>query len=89
MLLVFWVFEINLLGTFGYPRSTWLRLAYMPSGAWGVRIGMAQDFIDVQEAQSEALESPLVVCKGCGKLVPRTNLCLYCGSPILYGKHAS
>lgn len=50
---------------------------------------MAQDSIDVQDAQSEALESPLVVCKGCGKLVPRTNLCLYCGSPILYGKRSS
>ncbi len=30
---------------------------------------------------------PLVICKGCGKIVPRTNLCLYCGSPILFKLH--
>ena len=50
---------------------------------------MAQDLIiDVQKDESTVLDSPLVVCKGCGKLVPRTNLCLYCGAPILYRRSA-
>jgi len=31
----------------------------------------------------------LTVCKKCGKLVPRTMMCLYCGNPILYRKHRS
>gem|GEM_PF-5157794 len=26
----------------------------------------------------------LVVCKRCGHLVPKTQLCIYCGAPILY-----
>ena len=31
----------------------------------------------------------LTVCKKCGKLVPRTMMCLYCGNPILYKKQKS
>lgn len=51
---------------------------------------MAQDFVvDVPVDKPTGLDSPLVVCKGCGKLVPRTNLCLYCGAPILYRKNVS
>ncbi|MDP2899703.1 MAG: hypothetical protein Q8O47_01885 [Candidatus Bathyarchaeota archaeon] len=50
---------------------------------------MAQDFvIDIQGNEPTGLDSPLVVCKGCGKLVPKTNLCLYCGAPILYRRSA-
>ncbi|MDP2900645.1 MAG: hypothetical protein Q8O47_06720 [Candidatus Bathyarchaeota archaeon] len=46
---------------------------------------MAQDFIvDAPVEEPTISDSPLVICKGCGKLVPRTNLCLYCGAPILY-----
>lgn len=45
---------------------------------------MAQDIVDIQEEESLDLDSPLVVCKGCGKVVPKTHLCLYCGAPILY-----
>ena len=47
---------------------------------------MAQDIII--EIEPAVKDSPLVVCKGCGKLVPKTNLCLYCGAPILYGRIA-
>jgi rRNA maturation endonuclease Nob1 len=43
---------------------------------------LAQDTI--VEIEPAVTDSPLVVCEGCGKLVPKTNLCLYCGSPILY-----
>jgi ribosomal protein L32 len=51
---------------------------------------LAQDMIvDIRDSEEVCGDSPLVVCKGCGKLVPRTNLCLYCGSPILYGKNLS
>ncbi len=51
---------------------------------------MAQDIVvDVQDSEVTSGDSPLVICKGCGKLVPRTNLCLYCGSPILYRKNVS
>ncbi|MCX6649504.1 MAG: hypothetical protein NTV61_09010 [Candidatus Bathyarchaeota archaeon] len=48
---------------------------------------MAQDVIDIRE-EPTMLDSPLVVCKGCGKVVPKTNLCLYCGAPILYRRSA-
>jgi rRNA maturation endonuclease Nob1 len=44
---------------------------------------MAQDIIGIR-GETHEVESPLVVCKGCGKTVPRTNLCIYCGSPILF-----
>ena len=26
----------------------------------------------------------LIVCRGCGHLVPKTMLCLWCGSPIMF-----
>lgn len=26
----------------------------------------------------------LVICKSCNHLVPKTMLCLYCGTPILF-----
>ncbi|HIH88847.1 TPA: hypothetical protein HA344_06540 [Candidatus Bathyarchaeota archaeon] len=47
---------------------------------------MAQDI--VVEIEPAITDSPLVVCEGCGKLVPKTNLCLYCGAPILYRRIA-
>ena len=50
---------------------------------------MAQDIIDIHEEETTVLDPPLVVCKGCGKVVPKTNLCIYCGAPILYrGSHS-
>jgi rRNA maturation endonuclease Nob1 len=49
---------------------------------------MLQEIIvDIQDDESFDEESPLVICEGCRKLVPRTNLCLYCGAPILYKKN--
>jgi hypothetical protein len=45
---------------------------------------MAQDIIDAPETEINS-ESSLIICKGCGKVVPVTNLCIYCGAPILYG----
>ncbi|MGD0805290.1 MAG: hypothetical protein ABSA11_14625 [Candidatus Bathyarchaeia archaeon] len=50
---------------------------------------MAQDTMDIQDRETASEDSALVVCKACRKLVPRTNLCLYCGSPILYRKNIS
>lgn len=29
----------------------------------------------------------LVICRKCGKLVPRTIMCLYCGATIVSRKH--
>ena len=53
-------------------------------------ISLAQDIVlEIRDGEEYCDDSPLVVCKGCGKHLPRTNLCLYCGSPILYGKHPS
>ena len=37
------------------------------------------------ERDAEKLDA-LVVCRACGKLVPRTMICLYCGAPILLRK---
>jgi rRNA maturation endonuclease Nob1 len=42
---------------------------------------------DIQDDKLFDEESPLVICEGCRKLVPRTNLCLYCGAPIQYKKN--
>jgi hypothetical protein len=50
-----------------------------------VRIDLAQDMIDIPD-ESPEFDSPLVLCKSCGKVVPKTHLCLYCGAPILYRK---
>jgi rRNA maturation endonuclease Nob1 len=46
---------------------------------------MIQKTTSKSEALTEAI-SPLATCKGCGRRVPRTNLCLYCGKPILFRK---
>jgi len=46
---------------------------------------MIQKTTPEAEALTEAV-SPLATCKGCGRRVPRTNLCLYCGRPILFRK---
>ncbi len=56
----------------------------------GAGYTLAQDSMtNTVENEDVFPDSPLVVCNGCGKLVPRTNLCLYCGAPILYRKSAS
>ena len=48
---------------------------------------MAQEL--VYEAPAETSEEDeddgaLTVCKNCEHVVPKTMLCLYCGSPILF-----
>ena len=47
---------------------------------------MAQEYVIIHE---HALEEPelheaLHRCDTCSKIVPKTMLCLYCGTPILY-----
>jgi len=37
-----------------------------------------------QENEVKKVNDALVICKSCGHLVPKTNICLYCGSPILF-----
>ena len=39
-----------------------------------------QTTIDAEPREKD--DSALVLCKKCKHLVPRTMLCLYCGSPI-------
>ena len=36
--------------------------------------------------EKEEIDEALTRCKNCNHIVPKTMLCLYCGSPILY-KH--
>jgi len=38
----------------------------------------------VQLGEENVEEGGLVACKNCRHLVPRTMMCLYCGSPILF-----
>jgi rRNA maturation endonuclease Nob1 len=49
---------------------------------------MAQDLVyetvkPFEEEEDEELDA-LTVCKACKHLVPKTMLCLWCGSPILF-----
>ena len=45
-----------------------------------------------QEVVVEVVEAPIVIndaltlCGECGKIVPKTNTCIYCGAPILFQK---
>jgi hypothetical protein len=44
--------------------------------------------IELSKIEAIPLEyEPLIVCKNCLKLVPKTMLCLYCGAHILFKKH--
>jgi len=46
-----------------------------------------QTILDFETSkQDERMSDALTVCKGCGHLVPKTMLCLYCGEPILFKK---
>jgi len=47
---------------------------------------MAQEYIVIHEpAPTEPeLHEALHRCEICTKIVPKTMLCLYCGTPILY-----
>jgi hypothetical protein len=79
--------DINLMDTYGDPYPPVLRFIYRWSTGIASRYIMAQDIVvDIKDYLID--ESPLVVCKGCGKLVPKTNLCLYCGAPILYRRES-
>ncbi len=83
--------KINVLGHFQWPLPPWmLRLSYRwPIGSETLN-SFGQDIaVGIRDGEKASEDSPLLVCKGCGKLVPRTNLCLYCGSPILFKKSAS
>ncbi|MCW3992799.1 MAG: hypothetical protein NWE79_08815 [Candidatus Bathyarchaeota archaeon] len=40
----------------------------------------------IPDERDGAKGEALVICRGCGKLVPRTMMCLYCGAPILFRK---
>jgi len=40
----------------------------------------------IPDERDGAKGEALVICMGCGKLVPRTMMCLYCGAPILFRK---
>lgn len=48
-----------------------------------------QTVLDFDTKQDEKTSDALTVCKGCGHLVPKTMLCLYCGEPILFKKPRS
>jgi len=39
------------------------------------------------EPPVEEVNEALTVCRSCSKLVPKTNVCLYCGAPILFKVH--
>ncbi|MBT3285445.1 hypothetical protein HN807_02215 [Candidatus Bathyarchaeota archaeon] len=47
---------------------------------------MAQEYVVIHETAPEKLEfhESLHRCVTCSKVVPKTMLCLYCGTPILY-----
>ncbi len=47
---------------------------------------MAQEYIVIHEPASvkPELHEALLQCETCSKIVPKTMLCLYCGTPILY-----
>jgi rRNA maturation endonuclease Nob1 len=49
---------------------------------------MAQELVyetvEIVEESSEEIPEALTVCKECKHLVPKTMLCLWCGSPILF-----
>ncbi|UCH57754.1 MAG: hypothetical protein JSV18_02250 [Candidatus Bathyarchaeota archaeon] len=49
------------------------------------RITMAQEAVmepNVETKPEEDDDSPLLVCKHCNHIVPRTIVCLYCGALI-------
>ena len=39
------------------------------------------------ETAVEEVNEALTVCSSCDHLVPKTNVCLYCGAPILFKVH--
>jgi rRNA maturation endonuclease Nob1 len=39
------------------------------------------------EPAVEEVNEALTVCRSCDHLVPKTNVCLYCGAPILFKVH--
>jgi rRNA maturation endonuclease Nob1 len=48
---------------------------------------MEQEYVIHSETilkDEEKIHESLTKCKTCFKTVPKTMLCLYCGSPILY-----
>jgi rRNA maturation endonuclease Nob1 len=47
---------------------------------------MAQDVaLETQpDTPAEKLHEALLVCKSCRHVVPKTMVCIYCGSPILF-----
>ena len=48
---------------------------------------MAQEAVAVETilvVEQEDRNDALTTCKKCGHIVPKTMLCLYCGSPILF-----
>jgi len=47
---------------------------------------MAQEYVIIHEPANEEfdLHEALHRCDTCSKVVPKTMLCLYCGTPILY-----
>jgi len=47
---------------------------------------MAQEYVIIHEPEpvEPKLHEALHRCGTCSKIVPKTMLCLYCGTPILY-----
>ena len=39
------------------------------------------------EPAVEEVNEALTICRSCDHLVPKTNVCLYCGAPILFKVH--
>jgi hypothetical protein len=45
---------------------------------------LTYETVEATSDEERGAASALTVCRECGHLVPKTMLCLWCGSPILF-----
>lgn len=45
---------------------------------------MTEVILNQEQEQTHILDNAITLCKICKKIVPKTNLCINCGAPILF-----